>query len=145
MTVDHVDILSDEISPHHYKASEDLSMFKSTRTNRGPLQEGWKENSNPIMCSYKAVEAKLEIWGLQGKAEETIHKVEKPQDSHDPLDWPHSPGLQWLGLITDGRTACVKIVITIPAVIVVGLVDQKTLSLFVINIDPLGPFTVHGR
>ena len=37
---------------------------------------GWRENCDPIMCSYKAVEVRLEIWGLQTRVEDFIHKVD---------------------------------------------------------------------
>ena len=75
LSVDHVDILKDEVSPHHYKEAEDLKTFKSTKTDRGPLKEDWKQVSDPLMCSYKAVEVKMEVWGLQARIEEFIHKV----------------------------------------------------------------------
>ena len=48
--VDFVDIAMDACAPHHYKESEDLATFKSTKTSRGPLQEGWREDTQPIMC-----------------------------------------------------------------------------------------------
>ncbi len=73
--VDHVDILTDEVQPHHYKESEDLKHFKSEKTGRGPLTEGWKERSDPVMCSYKTVEVKAELWMLQSRLEEYAHKV----------------------------------------------------------------------
>ncbi len=57
------------------KAEEDLSTYKSEKTGRGPLKEGWKKTSDPIMCSYKVVEIKLDIWGIQGKVEDFLHKV----------------------------------------------------------------------
>ena len=73
--VDHVDILTDDVAPHHYKSSEDLRTFKSEKTKRGPLVDGWKAEADPVMCSYKAVEVKMEVWGLQTRLEEFIHKV----------------------------------------------------------------------
>ena len=48
--VDFVDIAMDACAPHHYKEAEDLANFKSTKTSRGPLQEGWREDTQPIMC-----------------------------------------------------------------------------------------------
>ena len=35
----------------------------------------WREKTDPIMCSYKAVEVRLEIWGLQTRVEDFIHRV----------------------------------------------------------------------
>ncbi|BET02934.1 unnamed protein product [Nesidiocoris tenuis] len=72
-TVDHVDIVYDEISAKHYKEEEDLKFFKSKKTGRGPLAEDWRNTVSPVMCSYKVVEANFEVWGLQARAEELIH------------------------------------------------------------------------
>ena len=78
LEVDHVDILTDEVQPHHYKESEDLKFFKSEKTGRGPLKEGWKEQSDPIMCSYKTIQIKAEIWMLQSRLEDYAHKASEP-------------------------------------------------------------------
>lgn len=74
VTIDHVDIAFDEIQPKHYKEEEDPKVFKSVKTNRGPLVEGWRTTDKPIMCSYKLVHASFEVWGLQTKVEDFIHK-----------------------------------------------------------------------
>lgn len=37
-----VDIAYDPVPEHKYKEEEDLTKIKSKKTNRGPLQEGWK-------------------------------------------------------------------------------------------------------
>uniref|UniRef100_A0A671UKB0 Phosphatidylinositol transfer protein cytoplasmic 1 n=1 Tax=Sparus aurata TaxID=8175 RepID=A0A671UKB0_SPAAU len=60
-----VDIAYDEIPERYYKESEDLRYFKSDKTSRGILQEGWRDTQDPIMCSYKLVTVKFEVWGLQ--------------------------------------------------------------------------------
>ncbi|XP_058509794.1 cytoplasmic phosphatidylinositol transfer protein 1 isoform X1 [Solea solea] len=70
-----VDIGYDEIPERHYKESEDLRYFKSKKTNRGLLQEGWINTQDPIMCSYKLVTVKFEVWGLQTRVEQFVHKV----------------------------------------------------------------------
>jgi len=73
-TVDHIDIVFDECSAGHYKESEDLKEFKSVKTGRGPLQEGWKDDCKPIMCSYKLVEVKFDMMYLiQSRIENFIH------------------------------------------------------------------------
>ncbi|KAJ8318896.1 hypothetical protein KUTeg_003987 [Tegillarca granosa] len=54
--------------------SKDLTKFKSTKTGRGPLEKGWRDSVKPIMCSYKAVKVKFEVWGLQTKVEEFTHR-----------------------------------------------------------------------
>ncbi|XP_046680605.1 cytoplasmic phosphatidylinositol transfer protein 1 [Homalodisca vitripennis] len=73
-TVDFVDICYDEISPRHYKEEEDLRFYQSSVTKRGPLAEGWTSTTQPIMCSYKVVQANFDVWGLQTKAEELIQR-----------------------------------------------------------------------
>lgn len=51
--VEFVDIVNDKVADHHYKEGEDLTMFQSKLTGRGPLTADWLEHSNPVMCSYK--------------------------------------------------------------------------------------------
>lgn len=70
--VDFLDIAYDEIKPHHYKETEDPKFFKSEKTGRGPLVEGWRDTQKPIMCCYKAVNVKFEVWGLQTRVEEYV-------------------------------------------------------------------------
>ncbi|KAK0152491.1 Cytoplasmic phosphatidylinositol transfer protein 1 [Merluccius polli] len=74
-SVSFLDILSDPIPEKHYKESEDLSLWYSNKTDRGPLQEGWRSQAKPIMCSYKRVSCSFEVYGLQGRTEEFIHKT----------------------------------------------------------------------
>ncbi|CAB3378152.1 Hypothetical predicted protein [Cloeon dipterum] len=73
--VEYVDIAFDEVVAKHYKEEEDPKLYKSEKTGRGVLIEGWKEYTNPIMCSYKLVNASFEVWGLQTRVEDWIHKV----------------------------------------------------------------------
>lgn len=74
--LDVIDIAYDDLTSNkHYKAEEDPKFFKSIKTNRGPLIEGWREIDRPIMCSYKLVSASFEVWGFQTKVEDYIHKV----------------------------------------------------------------------
>ncbi|KAJ8246007.1 hypothetical protein GJAV_G00262660 [Gymnothorax javanicus] len=70
-----LDIAFDDFPERHYRSSEDLQCFRSLKTGRGPLKEGWRENSQPIMCSYKLVGVKFEVWGLQTRVEQFVHKV----------------------------------------------------------------------
>jgi len=75
-TVDFVDIVFDEVSAGHVKEGEDLKEFKSTKTGRGPLQEGWRDDTQPIMCSYKLVEVKFDMMYLiQGRIENFIQSA----------------------------------------------------------------------
>lgn len=54
---------------------QDLSRWQSNKTGRGPLEKGWRDNHKPIMCSYKRVQCSFEVYGLQTRTEEFIHKV----------------------------------------------------------------------
>ena len=74
-SVDLVDIVLDELQPKHYKETEDPKLFNSVKTQRGPLNENWKEESIPIMCSYKLVQTSFEVWGLQTRVEDYTQKV----------------------------------------------------------------------
>ncbi|CAL8290337.1 unnamed protein product [Merluccius merluccius] len=74
-SVSFLDILSDPIPEKHYKESEDLSLWYSNKTDRGPLQEGWRSQATPIMCSYKRVSCSFEVYGFQGRTEDFIHKT----------------------------------------------------------------------
>ncbi|NWX90309.1 PITC1 protein, partial [Nothoprocta pentlandii] len=58
------------LSPH-----QDPRYFSSAKTGRGPLREGWRLHTKPIMCSYKLVSVKFEVWGLQSRVEQFVHKV----------------------------------------------------------------------
>ncbi|XP_040969021.1 phosphatidylinositol transfer protein 1 [Gossypium hirsutum] len=50
----------------------DFSTFKSEKTGRGPLLEGWQENCNPVMTAYKLVIIKAPYWGFGGKLEQAL-------------------------------------------------------------------------
>ncbi|XP_029432016.1 cytoplasmic phosphatidylinositol transfer protein 1-like isoform X2 [Rhinatrema bivittatum] len=73
--VSFLDIAYDEIPERYYKSSEDLRYFCSTKMGRGPLREGWREHTHPVMCSYKLVTVKFDVWGLQTRVEQFVHKV----------------------------------------------------------------------
>ncbi|KAI5108825.1 cytoplasmic phosphatidylinositol transfer protein 1 isoform X1 [Silurus meridionalis] len=86
-----VDIAYDEIPERYYKESEDLRYFKSEKTSRGMLQEGWRDTETPIMCSYKLVTVKFEVWGLQTRVEQFVHKVVR-----DVLLLGHRQAFAWV-------------------------------------------------
>ncbi len=73
--VDVMDIAYDELQAKHYKETEDPKFFKSKRTGRGPLVDGWRETFQPIMCSYKLVACSFEVWGLQSRVEDYAQRV----------------------------------------------------------------------
>ncbi|XP_066139866.1 cytoplasmic phosphatidylinositol transfer protein 1 isoform X2 [Euwallacea fornicatus] len=89
--VEHIDIAYDEVAAKHYKEEEDLRFFKSAKTSRGPLIEGWRTNYQPIMCSYKLVNVYFEVFGLQTKTEEFIHSC-----IHEILLLGHRQAFAWM-------------------------------------------------
>lgn len=91
ITIDHIDIAFDEIQPKHFKEDEDPKTFKSIKTNRGPLVEGWRITDKPLMCSYKLVHASFEVWGFQTKVEDFIHKCIR-----DVLLLGHRQAFTWI-------------------------------------------------
>uniref|UniRef100_A0A8C4WTU3 Phosphatidylinositol transfer protein cytoplasmic 1b n=1 Tax=Eptatretus burgeri TaxID=7764 RepID=A0A8C4WTU3_EPTBU len=70
-----LDIAFDELPERYYKESEDPRKFQSWKTQRGPLCEGWRDTFTPIMCSYKLTTVKFEVWGLQTRVEQFVHKA----------------------------------------------------------------------
>jgi len=90
-TVDVVDIVNDKIPDHKYKEDEDLTKFKSNKTDRGPLNSDWLKSADPVMCSYKLVEVKFDVWGLQGRIEEFVHRVMR-----DILLLGHRQAVAWI-------------------------------------------------
>lgn len=89
--VDVVDIAYDEVPEHHYKEEEDLTLFHSKKTERGPLKSDWQNTTKPVMCSYKVVRVKFEIWGLQGRVESFTHRTVR-----DILLLGHRQAFAWI-------------------------------------------------
>ena len=54
---------------------EDPSKFTSEKSGRGPLHDGWQQTCEPIMCCYKAVTIKCQIFGVQTRLENYIEQV----------------------------------------------------------------------
>jgi len=86
-----MDIAYDEVPEKYYKEEEDLRMYKSEKTKRGPLKEGWRLTYQPIMCSYKQVNVEIGIWGLAHRLESYVHSVVK-----DVLLVGHRQAFAWL-------------------------------------------------
>ncbi|XP_036382376.1 membrane-associated phosphatidylinositol transfer protein 2-like isoform X5 [Megalops cyprinoides] len=91
-SLDPIDIVKDPIPPHEYKAEEDPRLYKSVKTQRGPLSEDWIEEFNnnpgkmPIMCAYKLCKVEFRYWGMQSKIERFIHDVGSPS-RHSISEW----------------------------------------------------------
>lgn len=89
--VSFLDILTDPIPERHYRHSEDLSVWRSSRTGRGPLGGGWREHQSPLMCSYKRVKCSFEVYGFQGRTEDFIHR-----NIRDVLLVGHRQAVAWI-------------------------------------------------
>ncbi|XP_077099803.1 membrane-associated phosphatidylinositol transfer protein 2 isoform X2 [Siphateles boraxobius] len=79
--IDPIDIVKDFIAPHEYLVEEDPKLYKSNKTQRGPLSDDWitEINNNPgkmpVMCAYKLCKVEFRYWGMQSKIERFIHDV----------------------------------------------------------------------
>ena len=74
--------MRDPISSGDYRKEEDPKLFCSAKTNRGPLDENWRENytgvrrgNKPVMTAYKLCRVEFKYWGMQNKIERFIHDV----------------------------------------------------------------------
>nr|CAB3264902.1 cytoplasmic phosphatidylinositol transfer protein 1 [Phallusia mammillata] len=92
----YLDLAYDKVPDKHYKADEDCTKFHSKKTNRGPLQRNWQETHSPIMCSYKLVAVKFEVWGMQSKVESYVHRVVR-----DVLLLAHRQAFAWIDVWYD--------------------------------------------
>ncbi|GMN24585.1 hypothetical protein TIFTF001_000625 [Ficus carica] len=73
--VEFVDIASTSTDYWSYmvgSSSVDLSNFKSARTGRGPLSEGWQETCDPVMTAYKLVTIDAPYWGFGYRLEQAL-------------------------------------------------------------------------
>lgn len=50
----------------------DFSTFKSARTGRGPLLEGWQDRCHPVMTAYKLVTVDVPYWGFGYRLEQAL-------------------------------------------------------------------------
>ncbi|XP_036132466.1 membrane-associated phosphatidylinositol transfer protein 2 isoform X1 [Molossus molossus] len=77
LTIDFIDIVKDSVPPNEYRTEEDPKLFRSTKTQRGPLSDNWieehKQQLLPIMCAYKLCKVEFRYWGMQSKIERFIH------------------------------------------------------------------------
>ncbi|KAG7265239.1 hypothetical protein CRUP_007783 [Coryphaenoides rupestris] len=81
LATDPIDIVTDPVPLHEYKEDEDPRLYKSAKTQRGPLRDDWIEEYNnnpgsaPVMCAYKLCKVEFRYWGMQSKIERFIHDV----------------------------------------------------------------------
>lgn len=86
-----LDIAYDELPEKYYKEEEDCRHFTSSKTGRGPLTEGWRDDTSPIMCSYKLVKVTFDVWGLRDKVQHYIQRSIK-----DILLVGHRQAFAWI-------------------------------------------------
>ncbi|KAG0602401.1 hypothetical protein M758_10G011800 [Ceratodon purpureus] len=70
--VEFIDIAMDPVE--NYSETEYPMKFKSEKTGRGPLQEGWQKTCEPVMCAYKCVTVDVPYWGFGLRLEKFISK-----------------------------------------------------------------------
>ncbi|XP_040993113.1 phosphatidylinositol transfer protein 2-like isoform X2 [Juglans microcarpa x Juglans regia] len=78
--VEYIDIASSEGNYWSYLVGNndvDFSEFKSERTGRGPLLEGWQNRCNPVMTAYKLVTIDAPYWGFGSRLEQALIAGEK--------------------------------------------------------------------
>lgn len=68
-----VDIAGDKINDS--RPDREPSTFLSKKTGRGNLQGEWWAEHEPIMCCYKLVTIKFQVFGLQTRVEDIIMRV----------------------------------------------------------------------
>ncbi|XP_012586444.1 PREDICTED: membrane-associated phosphatidylinositol transfer protein 2 isoform X2 [Condylura cristata] len=77
LTIDLIDIVKDPVPPNEYRTEEDPKLFRSVKTQRGPLSDNWieeyKQQVCPLMCAYKLCKVEFRYWGMQSKIERFIH------------------------------------------------------------------------
>ncbi|KAK9280189.1 hypothetical protein L1049_014137 [Liquidambar formosana] len=54
------------------RSSVDCSKFRSVRTGRGPLLEGWQDKCVPVMTAYKLVTVDAPYWGFGNRLEQAV-------------------------------------------------------------------------
>jgi len=89
--VDTIDIVAENIDSRYYKKEEDPKLFKSVKTGRGPLAEGWRKTAQPRMTIYKVTSAEFKVWGLQTAVESWIQSF-----TRDTLLTGHRQAFTWI-------------------------------------------------
>jgi len=72
-----VDIANDRINPKKYKKEEDPSIFKSTKSGRGPLNtKDWIKTVTPVMTCYKLITVEVNKAVIGSRLEKFIQDYE---------------------------------------------------------------------
>lgn len=67
--VETLDVAFDPLDPKYYKKEEDPTIWVSKKKERGPLEKGWQEKCEPMMCCYKLVTIEFRYMGFQRRME----------------------------------------------------------------------------
>lgn len=86
-----LDIATERVPEYKYKENEDPCKFKSQKTGRGPLSANWRETMKPIMCAYKIVRVRFEVWGFQTRVEDFAQRAVR-----DILILAHRQAFTWM-------------------------------------------------
>lgn len=76
-TIDIASAMTDYWSYAIGSSDVDLSKFKSVRTGRGPLLEGWQSKCNPVMTAYKLITVDAPYWGFGYRLEQAMLSGER--------------------------------------------------------------------
>lgn len=55
----------------------DTTKIASVKAGRGPLSDGWQATAKPLMCCYKLITIRFQVFGLQSKVESAIDNIQK--------------------------------------------------------------------
>ncbi|CAI2322221.1 unnamed protein product [Caenorhabditis sp. 36 PRJEB53466] len=70
-----VDITDNQMfGKQNYKKEKDAKIYEAEVVERGPLEDDWMDEHDPIMCAYKLVSCHFKWTGFQKVVEKTIHK-----------------------------------------------------------------------
>jgi hypothetical protein len=72
-----IDIATDHVHEKEYREDLDPGKFSSTKTNRKALEAGWQTNTAPIMCCYKLVTFKFDVFGFQNIVENFFESYQR--------------------------------------------------------------------
>lgn len=81
-------------------SSVDFSQFRSSRTGRGPLLNGWQDRCSPVMTAYKLVTIDAPYWGFGYRVEQALLAGERALflESHrNCFSWID----EWFGMTTE--------------------------------------------
>lgn len=101
--VETIDIASSPTDYWSYivgRSNINFSTFRSLRTGRGPLTEGWQECCNPIMTAYKLVTVDMPYWGFGSKLEQALLAGERAlflETHRNGFAWID----EWIGLTVE--------------------------------------------